>query len=216
YNGWDKDGVPDDECCRLDGEPVAVDPTNPGFRQRVRNYMRRLLSDDKDCYNADGLKVDGMTATPMGSSLTTTLPTYGFELARELLELVHNEAKAVKPDCAIGQFTAFPYFADLCDFARTGDLYTVKGDPNSTNRFRARIQRLVMPEVAIDTDGALRFNYALPDEEVLAVQNEIGVPCLYQAETLIQRRNFCIESIEEIDDVKHKTIADSWMRYSRP
>jgi hypothetical protein len=213
YNGWDRDGVPDEECCLLDAKPVAVDPTNPAFRLRVKNYMKRLLSDEAGCYNADGLKVDGMTATPLGTSLKNEGGLYGFEFARALLELIHKEAKSVKPDCAIGQFTAFPYFADLCDFARTGDLYTVKGDPNSTNKFRAMIQELVMPGVAIDTDGALRFNYALPDIEVLTAQEEIGVPCLYQAEHLIQRRNLCIESIQLMDEEKYKIIAESWRHY---
>jgi hypothetical protein len=213
YNGWDKDGVPDDECCHLDGEPVAVDPTNLAFRQRVKNYIRRLLSDDDGCYNADGLKVDGMTATPIGASLETTGNLYGFELARALLELIYSEAKSVKPDCALGQFTAFPYFADFCDFARTGDLYTIKGDPISTNRFRAYIQGLVMPGIAIDTDGALRFNYAMPNAAVLADQEDIGVPCLYQAEYLIQRRNFCLPTIKLMDDSQYALIADSWRRY---
>ncbi len=215
YNGWDRDGVPDGECCYLDGVAVAVDPTNPAFRQRVRNYIRRMLSDDDGCYNADGLKIDGMTGTPMGASLENAGSLYGFELARSLLELIYAEAKSVKQDCALGQFTAFPYFADLCDFARTGDLYTIKGDPISTNKFRAYIQDLVMPGIAIDTDGALRFNYMMPDEAVIADQESIGVPCLYQAEHLIQRRNFCVPIIKLMDDSQYSFIADSWRTYRK-
>ena len=138
---------------------------------------------------------------------------YGFELARALLELIYSEAADAKPDCALGQFTASPYFADLCDFARTGDLYTVKGDPVTTNKFRAGIQKLVMPDVAVDTDGALRFNYAAPDSIVLEEQEKIGVPCVYQAETLIQRRNLCVPTILPLNERQYALIAESWRRY---
>ena len=213
HNGWDREGVPDDECCMLDGKPVAVDPSNPKYKARVREYARRLFGDGEGCYDADGLKVDGMTATPMGSTLKTFNSLYGFELARALLALLYDEAKAVKKECAIGQFTACPYFADKCDFARTGDLYTVRGDPNATNAFRAEMQRIVMPAVPIDTDGALRFNYAAPDDSVLAKQNELGVPCLYQAETLVQRRNFCMEIVEKISESQYESIAKAWDAY---
>jgi len=215
HNGWDRSGVPDDECCFLDGKAFKVDPANPAYRDRVKKYMERLLSDKKGSYNADGLKVDGMTESPVGAGLKNYGSQYGFEYARTLLELLYKEAKAVKADSAIGQYTAFPYFGDLCDFARTGDLYSVKGDPNSANRFRAMLQELVMPGAPIDTDGALRFNYVLPDKDVLAVQEEIGAPCLYQAEYLIRRRNFCPPDIQVMDKEKYKMIFESWKRYRK-
>jgi Glycosyl hydrolases family 31 TIM-barrel domain len=213
HHGWDREGVPDNECAWLDGKPAYVDPTNPAYRKRVRNYMRRLFSDEPGCYNADGFKVDGMTGSPIDVSLKNKGGLYGFEFVRALLDLLYNESKAVKPASALGQYTAFPYFADFCDFARTGDLYTVKGDPNSTNRFRAMLQELVMPGIAIDTDGALRFNYILPDEDVLINQENIGVPCVYQAEHLVQRRNLCIQSIQLMNDDKYNMIKKSWNRY---
>ncbi|MBN1676371.1 MAG: hypothetical protein JXR37_35330 [Kiritimatiellae bacterium] len=213
HNGWDREAIPDEECCTIDGKPVKADPTNPAYQQRVKAYVRRMLSDEPGCYNADGLKVDGMTGTPGGAGLKTHGGLAGFELARSLLELLWTSAKAVKQDSAIGQFTGFPYFADLCDVARTGDLYTVKGDPNTTNAFRARIQRIVMPGVAIDTDGAERFNYVLPYEEVLKVQEAIGVPCIYQAEWLLQRRDFCSPDVRRLEAEHYAQIAASWKRY---
>ncbi len=213
FNGWDREGIPDEECCLIDGKPTKVDPTNPSYRRRIRNCMRRLFSDDEGCYNADGLKLDGMTAPPVGTNLQTYKPLYGFELSRCLIELIYDSAKAVKPQTVIGLFTACPYFADLCDFARTGDLYCVFGDPNSSNAFRVQIQTLVMPEVAKDTDGALRFNCILPDEEIIKHQEKIGVPCIYQAEYLLQKRQFSRQTIKRIDDKLYSAISASWKRY---
>ncbi len=214
YQGWDRDGVPDGECVQGGTRP-AVDPTNPAYQARVRRIMRRLFSDAPACYNADGIKIDGMTATPAGPGLRTCGGAGGFELARCLLELLYREAHAVKPDCAIGQFTGFPYFADLCDLARTGDLYTVRGDPLSANAFRARLQRLVMPEVAIDSDGSLRFNLALDISEVLRGTPPESVPCLYQAEHLLERRDFCLPRFRAMTDADYRSIREYWAEYRR-
>ncbi len=205
-DAWNRAGIPDNECLTINGKPVAVDPTNPAYRERMAESVHRMLSPDRDCYNTDGLKVDGMTGTPGGPSLRTAGGLSGFELARCLLENLYREAVRAKEDAVIGQFTAFPYFADLCDFARTGDLYTVKGDPISTNAFRAGIQRIVMPDVAIDTDGALHFNCVLPIEKVLKAQKAAGVPCLYQAENLMLSRNFCLEQIRRFTPQEYRAI----------
>jgi len=213
HNGWAREGIPDEECITVDGQPVKADPTNPAYRKRAAAYVRRMLSDDTGCYNADGLKVDGMTGTPGGPTLKTHSGLAGFELARAMLELLSESARAVKPDAAIGQFTGCPYFADLADMVRTGDLYTVRGDPNGTNSLRARIQRIVMPEVAIDTDGAERFSYVLPYEDVLENQETIGTPCIYQAEWLLQRRDFCVPHLRRLEAEDYAKIAASWQRY---
>ncbi|MDD3926793.1 MAG: hypothetical protein PHT33_09065 [bacterium] len=212
-NAWTRAGIPDEECLRLEGKPTAVDPTNPAYRQRLSGYIHRMLSDAQDCYNADGIKVDGMTATPGGRTLETYGGLSGFELCRALLELLYFEARKAKPDCVVGQFTAFPYFADLCDMARTGDLYTVRGDTVSANRFRARLQRIVMPQVAIDTGGAQRNNYILPYKDITAVQSDIGVPCIYQAEWLMQRRDFCLPLIRHLNDDEYSLIRQDWDAY---
>ncbi|HOJ38861.1 MAG TPA: hypothetical protein PKX93_00385 [bacterium] len=205
-DAWNRGGVPDEECLTINGKPVAVDPSNSRYLARMGKFVRRLLSSDKGCYNADGLKVDGMTGTPGGPFLHTGEGISGFELARRLLDNLYREAVRAKEDAVIGQYTAFPYFADLCDFARTGDLYTVKGDPISTNTFRAWIQRTVMPDVAIDTDGALHFSYLLPVEEVFKAQKAAGVPCLYQAEYLMLSRDFCLEQVRRLSSREYKAI----------
>jgi hypothetical protein len=200
HNSWDPEGLSAEECCLINGNPVAADPTNPVYQRRVCQYMERLFSDAPGCLNADGLKVDGMTNTPHGRTLENYSGIYGFEFARVFLTLLHREMKRVKPDALLGQFTGFPYFGDLCDIARTGDLYTIKGDPNTANAFRVAIQKIAMPGVPIETDGALRFNYLLDNEEILLTQKSLGIPCLYQCENLIQRRDFCSTQITDFDD----------------
>jgi hypothetical protein len=139
----------------------------------------------------------------------------GFELARSLLDLLYAESKKAKPESIIGQFTAFPYFADLCDFARTGDLYTIKGDPSSANKFRTDIQRIVMPKVAIDTDGAQRFNYIHKFEDICLRTPLSGVPCIYQAEWLMQARDFCVPVIRPLQADDYASIKQDWQRYKK-
>ncbi|RPI60286.1 MAG: hypothetical protein EHM48_07490, partial [Planctomycetaceae bacterium] len=57
---WNCSGIPLDECVTdAQGRAVAVDPTNPAYEKRLRAMVRRMLSDEPGCYNADGLKIDG-------------------------------------------------------------------------------------------------------------------------------------------------------------
>jgi len=64
--------------------------------------------------------------------------------------------------------------------------------------------------VAIDTDGALRFNYVLPDEKVFAAQKKAGVPCLYQAENLVQCRDLCLPLLRELTDGDFDKLRKYW------
>ena len=212
-NAWDREGVPDEECLRMHGKAALVDPTQPAYRKRVAKYLHRLLSGDPGCYDADGLKVDGLSGSPGDVDMTTHGGVYGFELQRCLLELLYAESKKAKPNCVMGQYTAFPYFADLCDLVRTGDLYTIKGDPLTANRFRAEILRIVMPQVAIDTDGSLRFNCVRGVAEVLQGTPAQGVPCIYQAEWLRQHRDFCIPTIRQFASGDYAAIRQHWQQY---
>jgi hypothetical protein len=70
-----------------------------------------------------------------------------------------------------------------------------------------------MPDVAIDTDGAQRFSYVLPYEDTLKNQETIGVPCIYQAEWLVQRRDFCVPHVHRLEAADYARIAASWQQY---
>ncbi|MCC6485544.1 MAG: hypothetical protein IT209_11915, partial [Armatimonadetes bacterium] len=66
FGCWTRDGLPDEECVRKDGEPVCVDPSNPAYEARLRAAIRRMLSDEQGCYGADGFKVDWTNGMPVG------------------------------------------------------------------------------------------------------------------------------------------------------
>lgn len=203
-NAWDVAGVPDDECMIVDGKPLAADPTNPAYLKRIDDFVQHMLGSDPNCLNADGIKLDGMTNVPHGPEVHSHTGTSGFELARAMMEAWSNAIRKIKPQAALGLYTAFPYFSDIPDVLRTGDLYTVKGDPLSANRFRAQVIRYSMPDIAIDTDGAQRFNCVLPFKTILQNQKEIGVPCLYQAQWLVQRRDFALPFFTKLNASHYK------------
>jgi len=212
---WSGEGLPPQECLGLNGKKIPMpDPTHPRYRKRIAVMMRRMLSDARGCYNADGLKLDSATY-PGGRTLKTYSGLAGFELARVHYELFSREARKVKPDSVMGLFSALPYLADLCDFARTGDLYSVRGCPIWANAFRARMINIVIPGVAVDTDGELEFNAVLPDEEVLAGQVASGVPCLYQIEKQAIIRDFCIPQVKTLDAADYRRIRKHWKAYAK-
>ena len=212
---WNVDGLPAEECMSLDGKKTsAPDPTHPKYQKRVEEIVRRLLSGAKGCYNADGMKMDSPWY-PGGRTLKTHSGLAGFELARLHQELFSRAAQKVKPDSVMGLCTAFPYLADLCDFARTGDLYSPRGCPIWTNEFRARMINIVMPGVAVDTDGELEFNAVLPDEEVLAGQAATGVPCLYQIEKRARIRDFTLPQVQALDETDYGKFRKSWNAYEK-
>jgi len=64
-NLWVKEDVPASECILFKGKPVVGDPTNHKYEKRVRRWDKRLFSSGLDCYNADGIKVDGMFTLAM-------------------------------------------------------------------------------------------------------------------------------------------------------
>ena len=113
----------------LDGEPVSFDPTNPMFIKRLKDGIRRMLSSEKGCYNADGFKIDGTNSQPAGCDLKNHGSVWGHELLRQFLGTLYDESKKIKEDALISVFTANPYYHDVCDMVRLGDLYTAEGDP---------------------------------------------------------------------------------------
>jgi hypothetical protein len=182
---WDREGVPDAECVRnASGDPLTVDPTNPVYRQRLQESVQRMLSPSG--YGADGFKIDFTHRIPSGPGLQRYGDAWGLELMRVYLELIHDEAKRVKPDALIVAHTPHPYLADVVDMIRLNDMLdlTALDDPEAGRdigrimRDRARVARIACPEAPIDTD-----NWPVRDRaawrEYIAIQTQIGVPSLY-------------------------------------
>ncbi len=173
---WDPEGVPAGECIRnAAGLPIAVDPSNPAFAQRLRQSVRRMLSPDG--YNADGFKIDFTARVPSGPGLQRHGQAWGLELMKRYLAMIYDEAKRTKPDALIMTHTPHPYLADVLDMIRLNDM-NIGSDIPQAMQHRARIARMACPQAVIDTD-----NWPISDKETwrnyLELQAQLGVPSLY-------------------------------------
>jgi hypothetical protein len=200
WKAWDPEGLPPELCVRrLDGTPVALDPTASGAADLLHEVMTELLSSDG--LDADGLKIDFTATTPSGSSLTSSGGLWGVALLHELLRVVYDGAKAAKADALVITQTPHPAFADVTDMVRLNDMLRLD-DPGPLRpetvvpqmRHRAAIAAAALPDRLIDTD-----DWAVPDlatwRDYLAVKPELGVPSLYYATNV----NVGGEALEDSD-----------------
>jgi hypothetical protein len=182
WKAWDPEGLPPELCVRNpDGDPVALDPSNPAAREELRRIVAQMLSPDG--LDADGLKIDFTARTPSGRALTSHGPGWGIALLHQLLEVVYGAAKEAKPDALIVTHTPHPSFADVTDMIRLNDMLLVDADSPvppvvPQMRYRADVVRAAVPELPIDTD-----DWCVPDlatwREYLAAKLDFGVPALY-------------------------------------
>jgi hypothetical protein len=199
-SSWDPEGLPLELCVRrMDGTPVALDPTAPGAADLLRELMSELLGSDG--IDADGLKIDFTATAPSGASLTSHGSLWGIALLHELLRVVYDGAKSAKTDALVITQTPHPAFADVTDMVRLNDMLRLD-DPGQIRpdtvvpqmRHRAAIAAAALPDRLIDTD-----DWAVPDlatwRDYLAVKTELGVPSLYYATNV----NVSGEALEEDD-----------------
>lgn len=200
---WDPDGVPADECIvNAGGKPIAFDPTNPAYEQRLRESIRTMLGTDG--YDADGFKIDFTARIPSGYGLRLHDESiWGIELMRRYLEIVYSEAKRVKPDALVMTHTPHPALADVLDMIRLNDINIGPGkDVNRAMRHRATIAAIACPDAIIDTD-----NWPITDKAAwrayTQIQPELGVPSLYTV-THIDSTG------EPLDAADYQLIRDVW------
>jgi hypothetical protein len=182
WKAWDPEGAPPQACVRApDGTPVAIDPEHPLGRRVVIAAVEHMIGD----LDADGLKVDFLARTPSGTALTHAGPRWGAALLHELLRLVYETAKRVKPDALIVTHTPNPAFTDVTDMIRLNDIRMLDAiDPDGPAvphmRYRAEVVAAACPGLPVDADG-----WCLPDRAewaaYLRVQPTLGVPALYYA-----------------------------------
>ena len=217
---WLREGVPDEECITdAQGKAIAVDPTNPAYEKRLRAMVRRLVSDEPGCFNADGVKIDGEMGCPTGPGLTNHENLWGMELQRRWMKIVHDEAKRWKPDALIGAFMANPYMGDLTSVARAADLFSIKASPEDTMRHRARILRITNPASPIDCDHTYWYDQRDNWIDIMPAMLDIGVPCMYHAKYVWHKRPFAWPYIEEMTDEHYAVIRrvfdTYWKRLAR-
>jgi hypothetical protein len=191
WRAWAPHGLPAEECV-LDarGRPVAADPTNPAYRERLRATMAELLHPDG--LDADGLKVDFTQRAPSGAGLVAHGGSWGIAMLHELLTAIHDAAKTAKPGALVITHTPHPSFGDVCDMVRLNDVLDsdVEGAPVPAVdqlRFRHAVVSRSMPHHLVDTDQwpiqsrADWLDYA-------AAQAGLGVPSLYYVEAIDNSR----------------------------
>ncbi|WP_067618987.1 hypothetical protein [Alicyclobacillus acidiphilus] len=200
---WDPEGVADEECVlNAAGHKVSIDPTNPAYQARLRESVRRMLSEDG--YNADGFKIDFSARIPSGPGFRKYGDVWGLELMKLYLSVIYDEAKRVKPDALVMAHTPHPYLADVLDMIRLNDV-NVATDINKAMIHRARVAAIACPSAVIDTD-----NWPMPNKEAwrqyVVIQPELGVPSLYFASHVDATQ-------EPLDEQDYQLIRDAWRRY---
>ncbi len=176
---WDNEGLRSEECVHCLCTPYGADPTSPAYRRRVQETMRRLLSSEPGCFNCDGFKIDFANCMPLGRNLATReRGVYGIELLKRLMTLLHDSAKAVKPDCLINTSCAHPYFAEVTDQCRLHDYNGQLRSLWEVREFRAKLFKTAFPGISVDTDdeGSSSRQETL---DYLRRAPGLGVPDLY-------------------------------------
>ncbi|WP_260855747.1 hypothetical protein [Curtobacterium sp. 9128] len=209
WKAWDVEGLPAAECVRdRDGRPVSVDPGSPAYRERLTGIVRHLLGPDG--IDADGFKVDFTQRGPSGTTLRGGGGSWGIALLHELLRVLVDAARSVKPDALVVTHTVHPGFADVTSMVRLNDV--AKDDPEGRPvpvvdqlEMRHAIVRRTLPHHPVDTD-----QWPMPNRaewlRYVARQGELGVPALYYLESIDR-------SGEPIADADLREVAATWERY---
>lgn len=209
---WDFEGVPIEECVtNAAGDPIAVDPSNPAYEQRLRASVRHMLS--ADGYNADGFKIDFTARIPGGPGMRTHGDVWGLELMKLWLGIVYDEAKRAKPDSLVITHTPHPYLADVLDMLRLNDTLELQrlddprigSDIGGVMAQRARIAAIACPDALIDTDDwPVRDRAAW--RAYTRLQPELGVPALYFVSHIDRTQ-------EPLEAEDYALLRDTWTRY---
>lgn len=200
---WDPEGLPIAECVtNAAGLPVACDPSHPAYERRLRERIQQIISSDG--YGADGFKIDFTARLPAGPGLNIHGNTWGLELMRIYLSILHSEAKQIKPDALIMTHTPHPYLQDVVDMIRLNDINGAR-DVNDSMAHRARVAAIACPQLSIDTD-----DWPMPDKTAwrayTRLQPDLGVPSLYYV-THIDSTG------EALDAEDYQLIRESWAQY---
>lgn len=180
YRCWSPEGLPAEECILKDGVPVAGDPTNPRYIERVRETVRILLSEEDGGFGCDGFKLDFADRVPVGEGLAAyESGVYGIELVKRLMALIYDAAKSVKPDALISASGCHPYFADVTDMARLHDYDMRQRCVVESMSWRAKLYRIMLPDALIDTDFPA-FSGREESMKYLRFAPALGVPDLYR------------------------------------
>lgn len=125
------------------------DWSHPGLRDHQRTLIRRFLTE----FCADGFKIDMTYAQPPTSEICPHDPLWaaGNQFCKRVVEFVHTEATAIKPDVFVTVNGVECYLQPYTSAVRLNDLFNFT-DPTKWYE-RADLVARLMPGVAIDVDG---------------------------------------------------------------
>ena len=136
--------------------------------------MHRLLSSDEGCCNAYGLKLDYAFTQPVGKDAKSYSGKFGVELFLDYIALIHDCAKAAKPEAIISASPCHPLFTNYVDHARLHDYYPDLRRCYEEFTFRREIYDIAMPGVLFDTDGAA-YNTRRDTMRYMRLAPKIGI-----------------------------------------
>lgn len=207
WGPWDPEGIPADECIRYlpsehlgranspgrraktplgnlslrglaPGTKLSIDISLDSVRKRIRDQVRYLLSPSG--LNADGLKIDHISATPGCYGMVFPEGSgrvFGIEAAHAYLALLHETAKEVKPDALLSGQSPNPYLADFQDMIRISPWPYFSDSVTAEATHSTAMARIVDDTWLIDTNG-----YPMPSlaafREYMDLQPSLGVPSL--------------------------------------
>ena len=203
YKLWDREELPDDMTMDNGQGGRCVDPSNPKYREYLRETMHRLLSSDEGCCNAYGLKLDYAFTQPVGKDAKSYSGKFGVELFLDYIALIHDCAKAAKPEAIISASPCHPLFTNYVDHARLHDYYPDLRRCYEEFTFRREIYDIAMPGVLFDTDGSA-YNTRRDTMRYMRLAPKIGIPDLY-----------CITEFPSLtlSDDDWESVADIWREY---
>lgn len=160
-------------------EGPYADPSSPIYREKLKQIIYRLLSDDPGCAGADGFKLDFAFMMPRGRRARSQSGAYGTQLLLELMTLICSIAKEVKPDALINCSPCHPIFAGIPDQCRLHDYDDAMRGYNEEMQFRRTLFDIAFPGVLIDTDSPCYGSKRSSMRAALG-QAALGIPDLYR------------------------------------
>lgn len=153
-----------------------VDWSSDHIEQYITELCRVLFSNESDCLDADGVKIDGpfLISDPMSTSYSHPEKGIGVKELLRFYRMFTSTAQQFKPDALINTSTVNPFFENDIHINRLGD-QSVREE----REIRARIASLVAPNMLLDSDCVFNSEHIKEDYLVATVYS---VPYLYCTE----------------------------------
>ena len=204
---WKHDQAPAHMCILNDkGERLSLDPESPTFRKQLQEDVTRLIRSDG--YDFDGFFLDFTAEIPAGAATRQDGGRWGMELLHEYVRLIHEAAKAAKPDAMILSHCCHPYFADVVDVFRLNDYAFKNPTLVEQMRYRASIAK-ASSDWLINTDGWCMYDIG-EWRKMLRAAPETGIPASWFTHGVFGEGSLSYEAFTEQDYAEWK---DVWTRY---